>query len=217
MSKQDNSEFVKDIYRDLFGHSGRDFGTPVHGYYGVSEHNKGVQWNIVSDTNNNETFISVNLEGLKYSDWTIAHFIENELDDLCILDIAKKYTGKDYPISIYFRRDAWQVKARPRIKEQIVGDGIYDITQLNKHNWREMLLEAYQCLNEHTHRGRAKQLVTIESNGIQKIMEVSPHLIIRTAVWGLPLPNYKEAVEIVKSRIILLKPLYDYVNLKTIT
>lgn len=209
-------EFVKRIYRDVFGHEGREFGTPVHGHYGVSEHNKGVQWNIVIDTNLEETWVSINLEGLKYIDWIIARFIEKELDDLLILEVSKKIQYNNIPVYIYFRRDAWQVKARPRIKEQIIGNEITPITNLNEQKWKGILLEAYQCLNNRTHRGRAKQVVTLESNGVEKQMEVSPHLIIKAPAWGLQLPSYKESVEIIKNRINLLMPFYEYVNLKVV-
>lgn len=98
MYKQDSIDIIKTVYRDIFGHEGRNFGSNVHGYFGVSEHNKGVQWNIVLDKNNNETFISINLEGLQYSDWPIAHYIENELIDLKLLEIANDYNETKYPI-----------------------------------------------------------------------------------------------------------------------
>ena len=78
--------------------------------------------------------------------------------------------------------------------------------------WRAMLSEAYDCLDaDKDHRGRAKQLVTLEHSG-ESEMYVSPHLNIHTHVWSSIPIKKQDAVSMLKGAFNCLTPIHNFVE-----
>ncbi len=170
------------LFRDRFGIEGRYFGQSGKGVIGISDDNKGVQWNLAV-YENTDIKLGVNLEGMKYSNFPIAHFIEKELKNPSI----ERLQELEFDITlivISFFRDAWQMASRPDILEKDLQNSNIELSKLNNALWINTLNEAKDCLLK-TNNGykRNKQFVTvIKKNGDKnkKEMEVSPHLIIQT-------------------------------------
>lgn len=208
-------EYVHDACKIIFGHEGRGFGQSSMPFLkGVSDGSNGVQWNLVVDGNDGGTRLGVNLEGMKYDDWPIARFIENELSNPVsgLLSLAGDYSnGAD--ILVCLERDAWQITARPAIREKIIGGRYEPLVELTPKQWEEMLKEAYACLDDgKKHRSRATQLVTLQSNGEKRTMEVSPHLTITTSIWGIGPPSLDLAIEAIRAKMKYMQAIYDHVT-----
>lgn len=159
-----------------------DINSVSHGYAAqklrwTCDESEGVQWNMWVDYETCTIHFGVNLEGLKYDCWPIAVFIEKELKNHKLLEFAANSPDSSRML-INFYRDAWKVRARPEISEKYIGGKGVNLGLLTEQKWREMLLEAYDCLDaKKGHRGRARQLVTMQ-NGEKRTMEVSPHIAI---------------------------------------
>ena len=196
------------MFTSLIDVKGRAFGQLNEPCFGMSDGNKGVQWNIAILTDINQIRLGVNLEGMAYSNWPIATFILSELENL---NIEKLKTNLARPecIFIQFRRDAWRITARPAIVERYIGGREIPLSEIDSKSWASILTEALGCLNDQKqYRGRKKQQITFVNkpkNGEQtKIMEVSPHLTIWTPI-NLAGDNLERG-------IALLKPIYEWVS-----
>lgn len=160
------------------------FGSPSLQLAGMCDGTRGVQWNawIEWDGGKQMAYAGVNLEGLVYDGWPIARFIERELERSWLLG-ARDGVIDATRVEVLWYRDAWQVQARPPIKEKLIGGSPRLLHGLTDDAWRGMLLEAYDCLDSsRDHRGRAQQIVTT-ATGEQRAFAVSPHLQIRQAFW----------------------------------
>jgi hypothetical protein len=160
------------------------FGSPSLQLAGMCDGTRGVQWStwIEWDGGQQMAYAGVNLEGLVYDGWPIARFIERELERSWLL-AARDEVEDSTRVEVVWYRDAWQVQARPPIKEKLIGGSPRLLHALTLDEWRGMLREAYDCLDaSRGHRGRAQQLVTTAS-GEQRAFAVSPHLQIRQAFW----------------------------------
>lgn len=160
------------------------FGSPSLQLAGMCDGTRGVQWTawIEWDGGKQMAYAGVNLEGLVYDGWPIARLIERELERSWLL-AARDGVMDATRVEVLWYRDAWQVQARPPIKEKLIGGSPRLLHGLTDDAWRGMLLEAYDCLDSsRDHRGRAQQIVTTAS-GEQRAFAVSPHLQIRQAFW----------------------------------
>ena len=195
-------------FKSLIGEP-HPFGSKSGPNHGFSDGNQGVQWNIDIDKESCEAKLGVNLEGLKYSHWPIAVFIESELKNHNLIKTSRQIDHSS-KIFVSLFRDAWQAASRPPIKEKLIGEARLD--RLTKSRWDDMLQEAYQCLDcDRGYRGRATQLVNLIKSG-KRLKEVSPHLHIHTELWGqIPLSE-QEAEELLKSAVEVLSPIHNFVK-----
>ncbi|NTV21635.1 MAG: hypothetical protein HGA57_09695 [Chlorobium limicola] len=203
-------DYAVDSFRTLLGIQGRSFGSKTKSYDGISDGYEGVQWNVaVFKDRQGKARLGVNLEGMKYDGWPIARFIEYELGHrgLLALHVEKE------KIHVGFERDAWQVTDRPAIEEKSIGCSGMLLDDLTDIQWKKTLEEAYACLDEsNNYRGRAKQLVTLSKSGIEKEMEVSPHLTIYTWIWSSVPSDLPEAKMLMQKGFNRLLPVYEYVK-----
>jgi hypothetical protein len=161
----------------------RMFGSPRGRYQGFSDDHDGVQWNAGVDRERGVVTVGVNLEGMEYQGWPIAHFIETERAAPRLPAFARSYEHAA-GAEVWFSRDAWQFASRFDILEQHFGpEPPLKLADLSEDLWRTMLAAAYDCLNPaNGHRGRARQVVTLSSG--RREMTVSPHLQVKMVVRG---------------------------------
>ena len=183
-----DSEYAEVLasFTRLIGCKGRPFGQLNKPYFGMSDGNEGVQWNIAVDTERNVIRLGVNLEGKKYTDWPIRTLLLNELKNPTFFKTRDRLANADH-IFIAMTRDAWQVTARPSIIEKFIGPENGPLTEIHSALWQSMIQEALSCLSvERDYRGRAQQLVTLrnrpKTGNNPRIMEVSPHLTFWTSI-----------------------------------
>ncbi|MBS4638513.1 GIY-YIG nuclease family protein [Aeromonas media] len=193
------------IFTECLNVKGRPFGQLNKPLFGMSDGNRGVQWNISVNTEKSEIRLGVNLEGSeKTGKWLISSFILNNPN----IEILKSKIANPKSLELIFSRDAWQGPSRLSIKEKFIGGREYSLSDLNKEIWMEILEEALTCLDENKgFRGRKRnQLVTLESDGRKLIKDISPHLTI----WTI-LSIEGDVEENIKSKISELQPVYDWV------
>ena len=160
------------------------FGSPSLQVSGMCDGTRGVQWTAWIEWSGAEqmAYAGVNLEGMVYDGWPVARFIERELAQPWLLSAARDVRHPQR-IEVLWYRDAWQVQARPPIKEKFIGGSPRLLHVLTADAWEAMLREAYECLDPNRgRRGRNTQVVTT-STGARRTYEVSPHLQIRQAFW----------------------------------
>lgn len=160
------------------------FGSPSLQVSGMSDGTPGVQWNawVEWTAGQQMAYAGVNLEGIKYDGWPVARFIEREIAQPWLLS-TRDEVGDARRIEVIWYRDAWQVQARPPIREKLIGGSPRLLHGLTADAWDAMLREAYECLDpRRARRGRARQLVTI-STGEARTYDVSPHFQVRQAFW----------------------------------
>ena len=172
------------LFAELIDCKGRPFGQLNKPYFGMSDGNEGVQWNIAIYTEPEDIRLGVNLEGLKYANWPITTLLLSESANPRIFAVRDQLTDSDQ-IFLRFTRDAWQAASRPSIVEKFIGPGDISIKNIDSELWQSMLAEAIECLSEEKgYRGRASQLVTLANQSSQhdktRRMGVSPHLTIWT-------------------------------------
>lgn len=199
------------LFAELIDCKGRPFGQLNKPYFGMSDGNEGVQWNIAIYRETEEIQLGVNLEGLKYANWPITTLLLNELADPRIFKARDQLTDSDQ-VFLRFTRDAWQVTYRPSIVEKFIGPGNISIKDIDSGLWQSILAEALDCLSEEKrYRGRTTQAVTLANQPKQgdktRTMEVSPHLTIWTPI---------EASGDIESNLMVgidrLTPMYNWVS-----
>lgn len=203
---------VLELFTSLLGIKGRPFGQLNKPVFGMSDGNKGVQWNIAIATDSGQIRLGVNLEGMKYINWPIADFILSELDNPSIDKLKTKVEGSE-GIYIRFKRDAWQAASRPEILETYLGGGEFSLSAMNADLWKATLTEALDCLDAtKQYRGRSEQLITLanqpERGKIPKA--VSPHLKLWT-----PIGLSGDIEANLRKGFAKLKPVYEWVALKS--
>lgn len=189
---------------------GRPFGQLNKPFFGMSDGNEGVQWNIAVQPKSNEISLGVNLEGLMYKNWPISKLIKSELKAPELPKIIEDLKTSDQ-IFLSFWRDAWQVASRPEIKEKYIGGKPFKLNELTEEKWRCILNEALECLDkEHDYQRRSKQKVTLvkkDGKNMTQFMAVSPHLTI----WS-PL-TINENIEVsIRNKIIELKSIHSWMK-----
>lgn len=211
--QQRDSEYadILALFTRLTECKGRSFGQLNKPYFGMSDGNEGVQWNIAIYTEAEEIQLGVNLEGKRYADWPIRTFLLAELESPSFFKVRDQLAD---PNRIFMRltRDAWQVTARPGIVEKFIGPGNAPLGDIDADLWQSMLTEALGCLSEEReYRGRAKQLVTLRNKpptgDRTRTMEVSPHFTI----WAL-IESSGDMESYLRAGIDRLKPIYEWVS-----
>lgn len=177
----DKDAEILQSFCEILGVKGRAFGQLNKPFFGMSDGNEGVQWNISVCTQNNNIRMGVNLEGKKYKDWPISKLIKSELATPRLLSIIQESDPED-GISMTFYRDAWQAASRPEIREKYIGGREFNLNELTHEKWKCILNEALNCLDKkHDYKRRNMQDVTmVNKNGsvLVRTMPVSPHLTI---------------------------------------
>lgn len=216
-NRHENYDSLFRAFTSSLNIKGQKFGPSNKPYFGMSDGNNGVQWNIsiytkLSTYADDKRFqMGVNLEGMKYDGWPISRFILSEIKEPKIQEISANLNKPDN-IYIRFTRDAWQVQSRPCIDEKYIGGSEPSFSQISPDQWLRILSEALDCLDrEKNFLGRAKQRVTRKKkseNGEQLCdMEVTPHLTIWT-----PLILSENMQRTIAETISELKPVYDWVK-----
>lgn len=205
--KHIDSEYAEllQLFVSLLNVKGRPFGQLNRPHFGMSDGNRGVQWNLAVFTDTEDIRLGVNLEGSETTGkWLIAPFILSEPN----IEKIKNEVKNPQDIFIQFSRDAWQGASRLNIKEKYLGGKQYSLAEMNQQIWNAILKEALTCLDEDKDfRGRKmQQKVTLESDGRVVVKDISPHLI----VWS-SLSLDGNITENIKNRITELRPVYDWV------
>ncbi|MDK1895499.1 GIY-YIG nuclease family protein [Klebsiella sp. K4-172] len=183
LSRSDSVEYADMLqsFCDVLGVKGRAFGQLNKPFFGMSDGNEGVQWNISVNTKTKNVHIGVNLEGKIYKNWPISQLIKSELSAPRLLSVIEELETSD-DIYLTFWRDAWQVASRPEIKEKYIGGRSFILNELNSDKWNCILSEAQECLDKESgYLRRSIQDVTIvkkDGSNIVRAMQVSPHLTI---------------------------------------
>ena len=183
-------EIVIDLFRDLFECDGRLFGNPVAG---ISDGVEGVQWNAGYDE---IAWIGVNLEGMLYDGWPVARLIERELSDPLLLNKYRDRVPRPELITVAWRRDAWQARSRPPIRNALIAPTPIRLDQLQDDGWKQALLRARACLDpKRGHRGRRKREVTLVRSSRRVELGVTPHLFVSTRFNESALQSMRRAKE----------------------
>lgn len=209
---------VLELFTSLLGIKGRRFDPRNRPVFGMSDGNKGIQWNIAIATDSEQVRLGVNLEGMKYGTWPIADFILSELDNPSIDKLKTKVEGPE-DIYIRFKRDAWKKRLRQNIVEEYLNpderlsNRELSLLEMNAKFWNSILTEALDCLDAtRQYRGRGEQRVTLvnqpENNEVS--MEVSPHLKLWT-----PIGLSGDIEANLRKGFAKLKPVYEWVALKS--
>ena len=173
------SELTRTIPADAFM-----FGSPSLQVAGMCDGTRGAQWNawIEWDDGRQMAYAGVNLEGMVYDGWPVARFIERELAQPWLLSVRDE-VKEPRRVEVLWYRDAWQVQAKPPIREKLIGGSPQLLHLLTPTAWEAMLREAYDCLDaERDRRGRARPTLTA-TTGARRSYQVSPHFQARQAFW----------------------------------
>jgi len=168
-------------FTSLLQVKGRSFGQPNRQGFGMSDGNRGVQWNLEITPATGTATLGVNLEGTKATgDWLVSGFLFASPD----IGALKRLVVGQSDVFVGILRDAWQGLGRVDIVEQYVGGQEFALGDLDVGRWNAMLEEALGCLNEDNgYRGRKQdQTVTLRSDERKVCKDISPHLVIRTPV-----------------------------------
>jgi hypothetical protein len=206
--KKIDSEYAEllQLFTSILNVKGRPFGQLNNPRFGISDGNRGVQWNLVVSPHTDEVWIGVNLEGSESTGrWLIADFLNSRPD----IETLIRKVAEPNEIFLSFYRDAWQGAARLAIREQYIGEKKFALAELNDEKWQSILDGALGCLDEsRDFRGRKRnQTVTLESDGRILERDVSPHLVVQKK---LRLVGDKESN--IKTVISELQPVYDWVT-----
>ena len=193
------------LFSSILNVKGRPFGQLSRPFFGMSDGNEGVQWNLSVNTETEEIRLGVNLEGsARTGRWLIAPFILNKPS----IDKIKSKVDHPKDLILWFHRDAWQGASRIPIQEKFIGGREYPLSEIDQNIWSSILEEALTCLDENKNfRGRKRnQPVTLESDGRQLLKDISPHLTIWTF-----LSIEGDIEDNIKNKISELQPVYDWV------
>ena len=196
---------LREAFTATFGQRCRAFGNRATSIGGVSDDAKGVQWNASYDPRDQRKWVSVNLEGMAYDGWPVARLIRRELARPKLLDVVMSRTSAT-PIEVRWRRDYWQVHARPAIREAEIAPTPLLVSELTERSWQQALEGAQECLDVRPDRvGRAVQRVTLLGSAQEVSGQVSPHLTL--TVYPVSTKPWLEVLEHAKS---LLQPYYEW-------
>jgi len=137
----------------------------------------GVQWMYLQEWEARQGYVVLNLEGLEYEGWPIARVLEQELDSVRLLNLAR--TLPDSELLLF--RDGWTSSgSRVPIENRRIGQRAV-ASEVRDADWRQMLTEAYDCLSAaRDHRGPEIQEVETAKGTVR--LHVSPHLQIRLPI-----------------------------------
>ena len=211
---KDPRSFVESAFQALFKVIPRPFGQNAGRRIGASDDNKGVQWNISIDRKTGETYLGVNLEGMKYKNWPITSLLLAETQDPSLPSFSDINAAEK--ITVKLTRDAWQAAARPSIKEKLINGSGTALKSMTQHLWENMVKDALECLNPNVgYKGRGRMDVTLVKSGKKVTKEVSPHLTFHLLVWEQQPNTVEEAVQLISAAHDKLLPLYNWVETKS--
>jgi hypothetical protein len=206
-----DESIVMQAFRLNFDIEPRPFGQKGDAVSGYSDGRKGLQWNIVVNSDTGVISLGVNLEGMKYKDWPITNLLLNERKHAKLLGLCDIERASE--IQVRMSRDAWQAAARPLIKERHIAPANLFLSELNKTLWSDIINESLGCLNKSAdYKGRGTQTVSrIKSNDTKK-MEVSPHLSFRLFITDSEPHSLDLFLKDLKDAQSALMPLYNFVT-----
>ena len=152
-----HADALKSCFRDVFGCRGREFGSPSRGVLGVSDGNKGVQWNAGYYPRDGAVWLGVILEGMKYDDWPVARLIEREISRPLLLTRYRRKVARPDKVTVLWARDAWQYSARRRIKEANLAPTPIALDRLDSQGWADALRGARECLDPREATSRSQE------------------------------------------------------------
>jgi len=206
--------FVEAAFQAFFKATPRPFGQNAGKRFGASDDNKGVQWNIGIDRDSGETYLGVNLEGMKYKNWPITNLLLAETQNAELPSFAEINAAEE--ITVNLTRDAWQAAARPPIKEKLIDGSGTALKSMSLPLWEKMVKEALECLNPNDdYKGRGRMEVTLVKSGDKVAKEVTPHLAFHLLVWEKQPSTIEEAVQLISAGYDKLLPLYNWVETKS--
>ena len=204
----DDGTYAELLYQfaDILQVKGQPFGQLNRPYFGISDGNTGLQWNLKCFTAGPQAQLGVNLEGSqKTGRWLIADFLLSDPDIESL--VRQIHDPTSIEVSLY--RDAWQGPSRLEIQEKHIGGRSYLLSDLRQGIWAPMIQESLSCLDESRgYRGRRKAAtVTLSSDGRTLVRDVSPHLTISKSLdpLGNAGPQLREAIS-------ALTPAYEWVS-----
>ena len=178
---EERADILIGLFQDLFECDGKRFGSPSIGVLGVSDGIEGVQWNAWFSRRDATAWVGVNLEGKKYDAWPIARLIERELSHPRLLTEYRDRVARPEVVTVSWKRDAWQVASRVRIKEARITPTPIALDRIRMDGWARALGGARGCLDpRRSHRGRRQTWVTLRRSGRLVERWISPHLQFKT-------------------------------------
>ena len=211
---KDPRSYVESAFQAFFKVTPRPFGQNAGRRIGVSDNNKGVQWNISIDRETGETYLGVNLEGMKYKNWPVTSLLLAETQDASLPSFSDIDAAEE--ITVKLTRDAWQVAARPSIKEKLINGSGTALKGMTLHLWEKMVKDALECLNPNVgYKGRGRMDITLVKSGEKVTKEVSPHLSFQLLVWEKQPNTIEESVQLISVAYDKLLPLYNWVETKS--
>lgn len=206
----DDGSRIVAAFQRVFGGQARQFGSASIGWGGLSDGNEGVQWNVGFDPRENERWVGVNLEGMKYDGWPVARLITRELKNPLLPDYIARMDATA-GVRVIWNRDYWQATSRPRINESYIAPTPIALADLTPSAWHQALTGAWECLSVKGREfSRAKQTVTLEASGRTVEGPVSPHLTFRLSTTAID--SWENFFRQGKAR---LQPLYDWTEVRT--
>ena len=210
---KDPRSFIEFAFQAFFNVAPRPFGQNAGKRFGASDNNSGVQWNIGIDRESGETYLGVNLEGMKYKNWPITNLLLAETQAASLPSYTDINAAEE--ITVNLTRDAWQAAARPPIKEKLIDGSGTTLKSMSPPLWEKMVKEALECLNPNVgYKGRGRMDVTLVKSGNKVTKEVSPHLAFHLLVWEKQPNTIEEAVQLISAGYDKLLPLYNWVETK---
>lgn len=202
----DEGKKLQAAFAAVLGDKPRPFGKQATQIGGFSDGNDGVQWNAGYDPRDRKQWLGVNLEGMKYDDWPIARLITRELQRPTLPRLVRD-VGHTDPAVASWKRDYWQVAARPSIREGSIKPTPILLSRLTEEGWREALDEAFACLLDRRPQNwtRATQQVTLDVGGREVIGPVSPHLTL-----VFPAAVYTPWQEFLTQAKARMQPFYEW-------
>jgi hypothetical protein len=204
---QESAELML-TFAEMLKTKAKPFGQLNRPYFGVSDNNDGVQWNLRIYRGSGAAALGVNLEGLSYEGkWPIATFLLKEFKEPTLHQLLQNFTNPN-AVDVSLTRDAWLPSgSRLSIVEAQIGGDIHPLSHLTQEKWSAIIAEGLECLNvSKGYRGRIKQAVTHTSDGRITEKWVTPHLTLRTE-----LSPVGSAAERLHKCFDVLRPVYDWV------
>ena len=177
-------------------------------YSGCHDGAAGVQWHLATDRVTGETWLAVNLEGLKYGrERPIARLLQRELARPAVLGVLHLLPrAKD--VVVHLTRDAWvSGRRRAYIEEWTIERR--PASELTRDIWSRMMTEGLECLGPAGARGR--RLVTRAGAAAPEMLDVVPHLTAGLRVWSALPASPHEAVALVATARAHLEPVHEVV------
>ena len=174
-------------------------------YEGCHDGAAGVQWHLATDRTTGDTWLAVNLEGLKYGDdRPIRKLLHRELARPAILGVLR-LLPRAPDVVVHLTRDAWAgPRTRVYVDEWTIGR--HRASELTPDIWSRMMADGLACLTPDG--GRARQPVTRSGTAAPEILEVVPHFTAGVRVWPAPPFSMPDAVALVAEAKAQLQPVY---------